>query len=810
MTNTFSLRAALLLVTSGIALGCALPALAQEADETAQPTEAYVQDAVIVTGTRGAPRTAFDSLAPVDVISGDAINLTVSDEVMDTLAQLVPSFNVKRLPMADGQVFVRPASLRALSADHTLVLVNGKRFHRSALLGSNGAQAADLAQIPSYAIKRIEVLRDGASAQYGSDAIAGVINIILEDKPGTRVFAQAGQYYEGDGEQYRLGGQQGFAFDRGYFNLSGEYTDAQPTSRSRQRPDAEQLQAQFPNLKVPNPVQNWGQAERQAFRFAMNGAYQFDASELYVFGTHGWGSGVSDFNWRNPLATNTYGNSTLDPAYNLSEIYPAGFTPKFGQDDEDFSLTGGYRSTNAEGFSYDFSASYGLNDIDYFMYESINASLGSASPTSFDIGNLRQTEFNLNADFVYPVALGFLADDLNIAFGAERRLEKYEISAGEYASYAVGPLAAEGFPSGSNGFPGFSPAQAGNWDQESYAAYVDLEAPVTSRWTVGAALRYEDFSVFGDNIDGKLSTRFELADGLALRATASTGFRAPTPAQLFSERITQGLDTTTLNVFTNGRYSPQGPVAEIISARPGVTINPLEPEESQNVSLGLAWNSGFGLTATLDAYQIDVDNRLGTSATYRLTADERAQLVALGVPSGESITSAFFYQNDFDTRTQGLDLVLSWGRDVGPGNLNLTGAYNYNKTEVRAGSLATNPDTAARFEKGIPGSTGNVQATYSLGNWEVFGRLRYYGEWRDFSDNANGVVYQDFGSMVLMDIGATWKVTDAVSVRIGAENLFDSYPDEATYQANRGLIYSRNAPYDTDGGQYYIRTDIRF
>lgn len=809
MTNKFTLRTTLMLMSSGLALCLSAPAFAQAAEEAAA-SDAFVQDTVIVTGTRGAPRTAFDSLAPVDVISGDAIDLTVSDEIMDSLAQLVPSFNVKRLPMADGQVFVRPATLRALSADHTLVLINGKRFHRSALLGSNGAQAADLAQIPSYAIKQIEVLRDGASAQYGSDAIAGVINIILEDAPGTKAFAQAGRYYEGDGEQYRIGAQQGFAFDTGYLNFSGEYTDAQPTSRSRQRPDALAFQAQFPELKVPNPVQNWGQAERQAFRFAMNGAYEFDASELYVFGTHGWGSGVSDFNWRNPLTTNTYGNSVIDPDYDLNAIFPVGFAPRFGQDDRDFSLTSGYRNINPEGFSYDFSVSYGLNDIEYFMYDSINASLGSASPTSFDIGNLRQSEFNLNADFAYPVALGFLAEDLNIAFGAERRLETYEIMAGEYASYAVGPLAAEGFPSGANGFPGFSPQQEGNWDQESYAAYVDLEAPVTDRWTVGGALRFEDFSVFGDSVTGKLSTRFEFMDGLAARATASTGFRAPTPAQIFSERITQGLDTTTLNVFTNGRYSPQGAIADIISRRDGVEIRPLEPEESQNISVGLAWNSDFGLSATLDAYQIDVENRLSTSTTYRLTAAERAELVALGVPSGESITSAFFYQNDFDTSTQGVDLVVSYSQDAGPGKLTLTGAYNYNKTDVTGGSLATNADNASRFEKSLPGNTGNLQANYALGKWDVYGRLRYYGEWRDSSDNANGIVFQDFGAMVLMDIGATYQVNDRIKVRVGAENLFNSYPDEATFQANRGLIYSRNAPYDTDGGQYYIRTDISF
>tara|TARA_R110002124_G_scaffold111516_7_gene265334 strand:+ start:27703 stop:30126 length:2424 start_codon:yes stop_codon:yes gene_type:complete len=807
MTSSISLRKALVLTASGAALGLGHTAHAQT---SADQNDTKVQETVIVTGTRGAPRTAFDSLAPVDVISDSAIDLTASDEVMDTLSQLVPSFNVKRLPMADGQVFVRPATLRSLSPDHTLVLVNGKRRHRSAMLGGNGAQSADLAQIPSYAIKQIEVLRDGASAQYGSDAIAGVINIILDDQAGFNAFAQAGQYYEGDGEQYRLGVQQGFVFDNGYLNLSGEYTDAQPTSRSRQRADAIALQEAFPELNVPNPVQNWGQPERQAYRFALNGAYDLDGSEAYVFSTYGFGSGVTDFNWRNPLTTSAFGESAIDPDYDLSETFPAGFSPRFGQDDNDFALTGGYRSNNDGRFSYDLSAGYGRNQIEYFMYNSINASLGSASPTSFDIGTLTQSELTFNADFAYRATLDFLAEDMTFAFGAEQRTEEYEIGAGEYASFAIGPLAPEGFPSGSNGFPGFSPEQSGSSDQTSYAAYVDVEAPITDRWTVGAAVRFEDFSEFGNDTNGKLSTRYEVSPNLALRATASTGFRAPTPGQLFSERTSQGLDTTTLNIFTRGRYSPQGPIADVISLRDGVDILPLEPEESENLTAGLAWNSNAGLSATVDVYQIDVTNRLSTSAAFSLTDEERAELAALGVAGADTITAVNFFQNDFDTQTKGVDLVLTYKYEVGPGEMNLTGAYNYNKTEVTGGDFAANETAADRFEKGIPEHTGNLQATYTVGNWDVFGRMRYYGEWRDYSGNSDGDIFQDFGAMVLFDLGATYQVNDNMKVRVGAENVFDQYPDEATYQASRGLIYSRNAPYDTDGGQYYVRLDFSF
>ena len=241
-----------------------------------------------------------------------------------------------------------------------------------------------------------------------------------------------------------------------------------------------------------------------------------------------------------------------------------------------------------------------------------------------------------------------------------------------------------------------------------------------------------------------------------------------------------------------------------------MNILPLEPEESDNITAGLAWNSDFGMTATVDIYQIDVTNRLSTSSTFVVTDEERAELAALGVAGAEGITRVNFFQNDFDTRTKGLDLVLAYAFNAGPGQVNLTGAYNYNKTEVTGGDFAENTTSADRFEKGIPEHTANLQANYAFGKWDVFGRMRYYGEWRDYSGNSTGDIFQDFGAMVLFDLGATYQVNDNLSVRVGAENVFDQYPDEATYQASRGLIYSRNAPYDTDGGQYYLRLDLSF
>ncbi|MBU2097214.1 MAG: TonB-dependent receptor, partial [Gammaproteobacteria bacterium] len=676
MSSKNSLHRAIALATATLAALPTTGAIAQDGAEI---------ESMIVTGTRATNRTSFDTLAPIDILAGAQIEGTVSSDLSDSLAQLIPSFTVQRLPMADGQVFVRPAQLRNLSPDQTLVLVNGKRRHRSAHLTGSGSQAVDLAQIPSSAIKRVEVLRDGASAQYGSDAIAGVINVILDDSTGFSSYAQLSEYYEGDGQQLQMGSRAGFDFgNEGVLSLFGEYTDADATSRSRQRPDAIAFQQANPQLSVPNPVQRWGKPERDALRIGFNVFSPIGASsEVYSFATYGQGSGVSDFNWRNPVGTSAYNTTALDPDYNLHEIFPTGFSPKFGQDDTDMNFAAGLRSNAESALFWDLSASTGENEIDYFIRETINASLGSKSPTAFRAGVLTQSDLNLNADASYAWQVSGLETPVNVAFGAERREETYQIKAGDRASYEVGPLAVVGLPSGSNGFPGYSDQQARKFDQQSWAVYLDVEAELTRQLTLGSALRYEDYSDFGDTTDYKLSARYAFTDDFALRATLSTGFRAPTPGQLESERTSQGLNTTTLNLVTNGRFNPTGPVADIINSRPaGQVILPLQPETSENLSLGLTYRTDFGLLATIDAYRIDVMDRFSSRGGFQLTNADRQQLAALGIPGGESITNVAFFQNVFDTRTEGVDLVLSYGTDLGAGRLNLTSALNINSTEV--------------------------------------------------------------------------------------------------------------------------------
>lgn len=785
-----------------VASALALPTVAQEG----KGTGALLEE-IIVTGTRVENRTSFDAMAPVDVVSEEALGSVASSELVDKLTHITPSFNVQRLPMNDGLIYVRPATLRGLSPDHTLVLVNGKRRHRSALLGYRGAQGADLAQIPSFAVKRIEVLRDGASAQYGSDAIAGVINLILEDRAGFDSYVQSSQYAEGDGDEIQVGLRGGVDLaNQGFLTATVEYSDSDPTSRSRQRPDAIEFQEANPDLEIPDPVQNWGQPEREALRFALNADYNVgETTKIYAFGTYGEGEGNSDFNWRNPVSTSAYLPSpSAYPDFDLHDIYPAGFTPQFSQEDEDLSTVAGVRGEAGPLLTWDLSASYGRNDIEYYLGNTINGSLGPDSPTSFYAGSLIQSEVNVNLDFVYSLDLPALAAPANLAFGMERREENYEVKAGDPASYEVGPGAVDGLPSGSNGFPGYSANQADEFDQQSYAAYVDLEAPLSQQFTAGVALRYEDFSEFGDTTDGKLSMRYQFTEGLAFRATASTGFRAPTPAQLGSTRTSQGLDTETLNLFTNGRLSPSDPIARYFGAQA------LEAEDSVSFTAGFTFRMDTGFSGSIDVYQIDVDNRFGQSQTYTVTDDIRAELVADGVPGAESITGVNYFTNAFDTRTRGVDLVASYSQSAGSGDLLLGMAWNYNNTEVTATDGTIGEIGIVRLEDGLPEFTGNLSAQYRIGGWDILGRVRYYGSWTDASGQPTGDIYQDFSEETFFDLSLSYQFEGGVRATLGSENLFDNYPDEASYQASRGLIYSRNSPYDTDGALYYLKLSYSY
>ena len=781
-----------------------------------------------VVGSRTAPRTSLTSLAPVDVISREAIDQTGSAELVETIASLVPSFNVQTLPALDATIFVRPARLRNLSPDQTLVLLNGKRIHRSAMMMNpsygSAFQAPDLDQIANSALKSVDVLRDGSAAQYGSDAIAGVINMNLDDSPGVRGFAQYGRQFAGDGEGPRLGLHGGIRKNTSFLALTGEYVKSGLTSRSEQGTNATASQAAYPNVKVPNPAVNWGKPEREATRLAMTAGHDVGSVSLYSFGTFGKGTGVGDFNYRGPVGAyaSVFKTSSVFPGWNLLSLYPAGFTPHFGSHDIDMSLVAGAKTERANGLKLDLSVGSGRNRIDYFMTNSINASLGPNSPTSFDDGAVEQKELNVNADGSYPLPRIGKADAGTLAFGAEHRSERFTIIAGEPASYTFGPGAygTPALPCCSNGFPGYAPVNAGSHTQNSDAAYIDLDLPITKAWTVAAATRYEHFSTFGQSVTYKLATRLALTSQLALRGTMSTGFRAPTTAQLYSEGLSQFLPNATSSITTTGRFSPVGPVAQLLNKRTGVSIKPLEPETSRSASGGVVWESGFGLQTTLDVYQIDIAHRLNTSTSYTLTAAENAALTALRIPNLQDIFSANFLQNDYNTRNRGMDLVTVYGHGLGAGKLTLTAALSYLSTQITGGSRALNPYAKQMTENSLPKKRATVSASYKVGGLDITGRVRYYGEWSDWTDAfpanaAPGTTYptyapQTFKAMPFTDLVATYTVNRFLDVRLGAENVMNTYPDRSKYQSFRGLIYSRNSPYSTDGGYYYSRLDFHF
>jgi iron complex outermembrane receptor protein len=781
-----------------------------------------LEQQVIVTGTRRAERTAADSSVPIDVISNSDLQSTASTDLNNKLQAIVPSYSVRRLPLSDGAIFVRPATLRGLSPDQTLVLVNGKRLHRSAFVDVTfqGSQAPDLSNIPQIALKRVEVLRDGASAQYGSDAIAGVVNLILDDTPGIRGYTQFGQYSEeNDGESIQAALTAGFALsDAGFLRLSAEYANSDATSRSIQRPQAEALIAlgepYASTIRQP-VVQRFGQPDLEAYRFFYNGKYTLTgSSELYAFGNYGHLTGVNDFNWRAPAAAGGAGASSaysrsafqngpnaVFPDWSLASVFPGGFTPLFGTTENDYSTALGARGEITSNLTWDLSGSFGRSKIDYQLDDTINASLGPLSPTSFDAGSRQQTDTSANLDFVYRWQT-VLADPVNIGFGAEHRREEFEIAAGEPASYEVGPLA--DLASGSNGFPGASPLQAGRWSRTNSAFYIDLDADITERWNVAAAGRFEDYSTFGSTTNGKLSTRYSLTDWLNVRAAVSTGFRAPTPGQANLVNTNQFPDAATGTVRTRGLLPPTSEAARLFGG------TELTPETSNNYSAGFVLQPLPSLTFTLDFYRIDVDDRIGTTQSFTLTDAQRNQLVSLGVPGAAQFFQVSFFTNGYSTRTEGIDAVLTYRKPIGPGTLGIISAYNHNETEVtssKPGVLDTL--TTQRIEDQLPNTSATLSFDYQLSKWSLLARARHYGSWLAVS--TTGTQFNQLqGALTFVDVAGTYALTDNVKLTAGAENLFNEYTDRERYLFTVGRKYITGSPYENDGRQVYLRANIAF
>lgn len=842
--------ASALATASFLSLGIATASMAQEMPaqtepaaeaETAEVDEAGAEaqgEGIIVTGTRRNDLTAANSPTPIDIISSDELLNQGSSDVTDILRQQVPSLNVQRFTSNDGSVFTRPYSMRGLPPDQTLVLVNGKRRHRGATVQlSNipyirGSQGPDLATIPSIAIAQLEVLRDGASANYGSDAIAGVLNFRLRtERQGATLIARYGQYYEGDGKDVLVQGNIGLPFTSdGFVNISGEYTNSGITSRQNQRPDAQAL-INAGVQGVPNPAQRTGNPKAEAARLFVNAGIDLsDTMEFYTFGNYSWSQGTTAFFYRYPgtnppfpFPTNSLFNSVPltqtpgGPRFTFRTLFPGGFAPDFHATINDASLIGGLRGNLVGDLTYDVSSSYGQNNVAYRITNTVNPSLGPLSPTKFRAGELEQRELNFNFDLSYPLEVGF-AKPLNLAGGLEWRRETWEVTPGELASYQVGPFGSVlepdtpnpndrvGLPAGASGFPGFGPSQAGTFSRSNWAAYSALEGDITDWLSFGLAARYEDFSDFGSTFTWKVNGRVEISDAIAVRGSVNTGFRAPTPGQSNVSSTFANINALTGQPFITGIVSPSNPVALLFGAQP------LQPEESFNIAAGIVLTPANRVTFTLDYFNIKVDDRVGLSGGFTLTQPQRDQLVAAGIPGGGDFTTIQFFGNAFDSRSEGVDAVLTYGFDLFDGDATLSANANYTKSEVtRAGPLITGDrERLLELEDFVPDWKGSVAFNYQGDRIGFSTTASYYGKWTDFGPN---VANDQTGSAeILVDAELSYRLNDTFKLAVGGSNIFDNYPDREARasQLVNGFKYLRFSPIGFNGGFWYVRGTATF
>jgi len=872
-------RSALLLTISTLALVAAAPAAAQQNQQAIQESnvgEAAAQGdlpdqaTIVVTGTRRNDRTVADSPVPVDVISAESLGNTGFTEGNRALTQEVPSFNFPQPSITDGTDVIRPATLRGLGPDQTLVLINGKRRHSAALLNINGSvgrgtSAVDINMIPTIALSRVEVLRDGAAAQYGSDAIAGVINFQLRSaKTGGKATATYGKYYTDvqgvepytgvqtnpdgspvltpdgvltlnytgddrrrrDGRTVTLAGVVAVPVGpEGQLNVAAEWQDRNPTNRTGADPRRQYNligTALDPReLTINRFSHRYGDAGTVDYKLWANADYSFGAAELYLFGNLNLRNGQSAGFFRQPLNGN-----------NITSIYPNGFLPLINTKTEDQAGTAGLRG-DASGWRWDISLQYGRNMTDFFITNTLNRSFGPSSPTQFDSGGLRYNQTLANLDVSRDLALGFTAKT-SLSLGAEYRRERFDIRPGEIGSYANGSF---GGSPGAQVFPGFQPIIAGQrvdqpHSRNNKSVYAEIDSDLTDKINLQGAVRYEDYSDFGSDLNWKVAGRVEPVNRVALRASASTGFRAPSlQQQFFAAASTQNvsgvlLDTVTLPV--------SNPAAQALGARE------LKAEQSKAYSAGLVFSAVPRLNVTLDVYQVKIDDRivvtenLGAFGTAAQNAAVRAILTSAGFPT---VTAARFFINGIDTRTRGLDFVTTYRiADFVGGRLNLTGGFNYNKTKItrnaaNAGSVSTIPglilfgrQESLRLEQGQPRTKINASIDFERQWFGATLRATRYGKvLAAGADRFNDV---NLDAKTITDLELRFKpLGDNLSLALGGNNIFDVYPTKLmtgrgidpdtglarNYSANNYFLpFSSFSPFGFNGRYLYGRATINF
>jgi iron complex outermembrane receptor protein len=809
---------------------------------------------IVVVGSRGAPRSVGDSAVPVDVIGADEFTSQGPSDMMTLMSSVVPSFNVNSQPINDASTLVRPANLRGLPPDSTLVLVNGKRRHRSAVITflgsglSDGSQGPDISVIPSIALKQVEILRDGAAAQYGSDAIAGVINFRLKDaNEGGAVEIKTGQHYEGDGDLRQISANIGLPFsDNGFANFSTEFKQSDPTSRSVQRGDAGGLAANG-NTQIQNPAQVWGSPEfKRDFKLFGNiGLEVAKNKEFYMFGNFAERDVEGGFYFRNPqtrggvysndggkslLIGNTDSTKGACPTVSLTgknysqvssavaalpahcftffSMLPGGFTPKFGGIVTDASLASGIKGELDNGWNFDLSSTYGRSEVDFYIKNTINASMGSATPRDFKAGKYVQQEQAVNYDMNKMIDVDFLPYPLAVAGGLEYHIDTFEIYAGDKNSFQVGPLASQGFGIGSNGFPGFKPDDAGSFTRYNYAGYVEFGAEVTENFRTDLAARFENYEDFGSTSNFKATGRLQINDEFALRGAASTGFRAPTIGQSMVRNVTTSF-TAGKGLVDNATLPPTHPISVLKGGKA------LTPEESVNLSFGGVLEVD-DLYVTVDYFNIAVDDRISQSSSQELTPADISALLALGVSDASSFAGVKYFTNDFDTTTQGVDFVANYGLDAMGGRTTLALAANWTSTSVDNYSSNINEAKVKQIEDGLPHVRGSFTVTQNNGDIRGYVRLNYFGNYfEDHADSGALRVEDDglplfLGSEVTLDVEATYAIDENFEVSLGANNLLDETPDENRWADVLGAQYPTTAVMGFNGGFYYARLNYKF
>ncbi|MGB0449935.1 MAG: TonB-dependent receptor plug domain-containing protein [Porticoccaceae bacterium] len=815
-----------------IAGGTMLPTVAFAADEG-------MVEEVVTTGTRAKARSTTDTVAPVDVISSEEMVNQGDMDVANLLRNSVPSFSVNDQPISDAATLVRPFQLRGMAPDHSLILVNNKRRHRSNVIIwsaggiSDGSHGADVSTIPGMALKSVEVLRDGAAAQYGSDALAGVINFKLKDaSEGGTAEVRVGEYSAGDGQMAYFAGNMGMELGaNGFANVTLEVGSSDETVRSTQRNDAAGLiAAGFP---TEDPAQKWGRPiiDDDVKLFVNFGNQINENVELYGYANYTSKDVDGGFYFRNPLTRggvyasdgmllvgdttgdmsgncDQYAVDSSDPTsaalaaaiaglkaddncFNFNETIPGGFTPRFGGTVSDTAFLLGLKGELENGMTWDVSAYQGENEGDFFINNTVNASLGADTPRNFDPGLYRQTDVNFNADFTYAVS-----ETVNLAFGAEHRTEEFTIGAGQEESYIDGGLGVQGFSTSTNGFPGFSPDIAGSFDRSNSAVYLDAEWDASDDLLLAGAVRFEDFDGFGNTTNYKLGANYSLEENLGVRATLSTGFKAPTSGQINASNISTLIDNGVL--VNKGVIPATNPVAAFKGAVA------LQPEESENFTLGFYGSVGE-VDFTVDYFSIDVSDRLTLSKDFTLTAEEIATLAATGVSGADDIAKFRFFTNDFDTETSGYDIVLSTTTEGMNGTTAWNLAYNHTTTEITSRGEYIDDAREKSIEQMSPDTRYNLSANHMMDGWRVLGRLSYYGDWYDSNQD---LVYP--GEYVV-DVELSYDLNESSSVMIGGNNVFDEAGDELhDAAAGAGNTFSEFAPMGFSGAFWYAKYSYNF